>query len=103
MGTPGQEQSPWVWTAADYQGNAITVSITFNDSTRAISGGSVTRDPGCVYGHVYVGTGADGIPDDTPKAFAVPVGTTNLNKNRFTNNGLNTIEDVLALQITAGP
>lgn len=103
MGTPGQEQSPWVWTAADYQGNAITISVTFNNSTRAITGGSVTRDAGCVYGHVYIGVGPDGTPNTSPDVYAVPFGTTNLNKNRFTNNGLNTIEDVLALQITAGP
>ena len=103
MGTPSPAVSPWTWDAEDYQGNGIHISVTFNNSTRALTGATVVRDVGCVYGTLYIGVGPDGTPNTSPNAFAVPEGTTNLNKNRLTSNGLNTIEDVEALQITAGP
>jgi hypothetical protein len=103
MGTPGTINSPWVWQALDYQNNAITITINFNNSTRALTGGKVVRDAGCVYGTVYIGQGADGTPNTAPDKFAVPTGTTNLTANQLKRNGLATIENVLALQITAGP
>lgn len=103
MGTPGVVTTPWTWTALDRAGRALTISVDFNTSTRVISGGQVVRDAGCEYGHVYVGVGGDGLPDSTVGVFAVPFGSTNLNKPNFTSRGFSVIEDiVLSAQITAG-
>jgi hypothetical protein len=96
--------SPWVWQTLDYQGNALTITVPFNDSTRAlVNSTTVVRDAGCVYGHLYIGTGTDGTVETTTHSFAIPVGTTTVNARQMGNKGLNTIEDVLTLQITAGP
>jgi hypothetical protein len=96
--------SPWIWSAADYQGNSITITIPFNNATKAIqNGSSIVRDPGCVYAHMYIGLGADGTPDTTVRAFAVSVGTRTVTANQMGAVGLHTIDDVLNLQITAGP
>lgn len=95
--------SPWIWTAADYLGRRIQISVAFNNSTFAITAGStVFRDADCLYTKVYIGLGGDGTPE-TAQVFSVPAGTTNLPRSAFTSNGLSTIQDVLALNITAGP
>jgi hypothetical protein len=80
----------------------MTISVAWKASTRALQNTTVTRDPACSLGHVYIGVGADGIPDDSANAYAVPVGSTTITANTLKANGLNTIDDVLALQITAG-
>lgn len=99
-----QLQSPWVSRFADYQDKAITLSVTFNNSTRSITGGSITRDAGCQFTKVLIGVGGDGVPDHTDKAFDVSSleGTQSVGKAPFTARGLNTVEDIQALQITAG-
>src|SRR5690348_2968065 len=90
--------SPWVWEANDYLGRIIRISVAFNNSTFAIVNGStVFRDPACLYTKVYVGTGNDGTVESSTHVFTVPAGTTTLNRTAFTNNGLNTINDVIAL------
>jgi hypothetical protein len=100
-----QLQSPWVSRFADYQDKAITITVTFNNSTRSITGGSITRDAGCMFTKVLIGLGGDGRPDSTDKAFNVGAleGTQSVGKAPFTARGLNTIEDIQALQITASP
>lgn len=96
--------SPWTWSSADYQGNTISISIPFNTTTRAIlNGSSVTRQAGCVYGHLYIGLGVDGKPDSTLHTFAVAVGTRTVTAAQMSSVGLSTIDDVMALQVTAGP
>lgn len=95
--------SPWVWEAIDYQGNKIRISVAFDNTTFAIVNGStVFRDANCRFTKIYIGVGPDGTVESSPNVYAVPAGTTTLNRAAFTNNGLNTINDVLALQITAG-
>lgn len=95
--------SPWLWAASDYLGRAITITVTFDNTTKALSSGSIVRATGGLYGHLYIGLGVDGSPNSTTHQFAVPVGTTGISKGQFSANGLNTIDDILALQITAGP
>ena len=103
MGTPTLV-SPWTWSVTDSAGRALTISVDFSVSTRSISGGQVVRDAGCEYGHIYVGVGGDGAPETTTGVFAVPFGSTNLNKPNFTSRGFSTIEDLInSVQITAGP
>lgn len=99
----GQQQSPWIYEAQDNAGLALRITVAFNNSTRALTSATVHRDAGCVYARILIGTGADGTPDTTPRAFSVPVGDTTFNAGQLSGVGLNTIEDILALQITAGP
>lgn len=99
----GPVLTPYVWEALDYQQNAIRITVNFDNATRALSGASAFRDSACVYRHIYIGTGADGTPDSTPRVVHVPAGTTPVTAQQLHNVGLDTIEDFLALQITAGP
>ena len=103
MADPAPITSPYIWEAGDYLSRVIRITITFNNSTRAITGASVFRDVGCLYQTIYIGTGPDGTPNSTDKKLAVPAGTTSISANQLKQVGLNVIEDVLALQITAGP
>lgn len=95
--------SPWVWWATDNEGDQIRITVTFNDATRALTGATVFRDANCTYRKIYIGLGADGTPDTTTSSFAVAAGSTAITANQLRQRGLDTIEDILALQITAGP
>lgn len=99
-----QLQSPWVSRFADYKDKAITLTVTFNNTTRSITGGSITRDAGCQFTKVLIGLGEDGSPDSTDTAFNVAglEGTQSVGKAPFTARGFSTVEDIQALQITAG-
>ena len=77
--------------------------MTFNNATRALTGATVFRDATCLYQQIYIGTGTDGTPNSTNKKFPVPAGTTSISANQLKQVGLNVIEEILALQITAGP
>jgi hypothetical protein len=97
-------QSPWVWQARDNEGDIISITVTFDNATRNITGISSFRDAACIYTQVLIGLGADGSPDSTDRAISVPSGTRSLTPAQLTvlaNRGLVTIENMLALQITA--
>jgi hypothetical protein len=49
------ELSPWVSPFPDYQGNKITVTVNYNNATRAITGATVVRDAGCVFSKLLIG------------------------------------------------
>jgi len=98
----GQAQTPYIWEAADYQAKVIRITVTFDNATRILSGASVFRDAACVYTKILVGKGVDGQPDSTTKSFTVPAGTTSVTQAQMNSRGFTTIEDFLALQITAG-
>lgn len=96
--------NPYVWSTPDDAGKILSISFAWNAQTRAITGISAHRDPGCEWGQVLVGLGAGNSPNTTDKAIAVPVGDTNLPQNRLTQlaqRGLATIDHVLSMQITA--
>jgi hypothetical protein len=103
MGGTGTVTSPWIWQATDNFGKFIRITITFNNATRALTGATVFRDAGCQWGHIYIGLGADGTPNSSGKSFVVPDGSTSVTANQLAQRGLNVIEDVTSLQITAGP
>lgn len=99
----GVQVSPWVFEAADYQRNVIRITVTFDNSTKELQTGTVYRDAACVYTRIYIGLGADGTPDTSPHRFIVPAGTTTFTAAQMAMVGLNTINDILAFQVTAGP
>ena len=99
----GPLQSPFTYDSGiDANGKHITITIPFNNATRAILSGQVVRDNGCLYRKILIGLGADGSPDSTTHSFTVPNGTTNITAGQFSAFGFDVIEDILALQITAG-
>jgi hypothetical protein len=95
--------SPYVQNFQDNFGKFIRITVTFNNNTRAINGCTIVRDVGCQWRTIYIGIGPDGTPNTSPNAFTVPTGTTNVGAAALASRGLNTLEDVTALQITAGP
>lgn len=108
MTTPEIEEpyvppNPFVVEFRDYVGKVIRLTANFNEATRALTGAVAFRDADCQYRRVYIGLGPDGAPDSTPDVVPVPAGTTSVSANQLRRNGLRTIEDVTALQITAGP
>lgn len=98
-------QSPYIWQCSDITGKVIRGTFNFDNTTRALSSCVVYRDAGCYFTRIYVGVGPDGQPESTGvnNTFVVPDGTTNVTANQMRQRGFNTIEDVLATQITAGP
>lgn len=94
--------SPWVWDSRDYLGRAITITVPFNNTTRALQTATVTRDPGCMYTKIVFDVPSSG----TSKRLAAPTdaqGDRTYSPGQMSGQGLNVIEDVLALQITAEP
>jgi hypothetical protein len=93
--------SPYVWdSGADSQGRHITITIPFNNSTRAILNGIVVhRDAGCTYTRIVIGVPSD---PSSRRTASVPNGDTTFTANQFRNaTGFTTIDQVLDLQITA--
>lgn len=93
--------SPWYWEAADYLGRKITVTVPFNDATRAILNGIVVhRDPGCLYVRVVwdvPSSGSSKRGPDIPEGGDITLTAVQLRQA----TGFRTIEDVLAVQVTA--
>lgn len=100
-GTP--PTSPYVWESTDYQNNKIGISIVFNEGTGNLTGATAYRDDACVYRKLYFGVGPDGTPDTTGHVINVASGSANVPAGQLHSAGLDTIGDVVAGQITAGP
>jgi hypothetical protein len=94
----GPYVSPFVEAFPDYLGRAITVTFPFDNTTHALADATVVRDAGCLWGTLMIGD-----PNGAVKTFAVAFGTSTVRTQQLKNNGLNTIDDIFALQITAGP
>ena len=95
--------SPWQAEFSDYLQRRISIVVNFNDATRALVSAVVHRDVGCLY-HTIVFD----VPSDAVKAkrLAAPTdgaGDRTYTAAQMTAQGLRTIEDVLAIQITAEP
>lgn len=95
--------SPQVHVFKDYQGRALTISINFNESNGNLTGGSVTRDPGCLYQTIYWGVGDDGTPNSTTRQVTVTEGTTNITRQQLNALGLNGRTDITSVNFTVGP
>lgn len=102
-GGPFPVNSPWIWEVPDAASNVIRITVTFNNATRALISGTLFRDAACVYKKIYIGLGPDGTPNSSPRVFNVPAGTNTATAAQMSSVGLNTIEDILSHQITAGP
>ena len=95
--------SPYVWEAPDNFERVIRITLAFNDTTRALTDAVLYRDAGCQWTKIYVGVGEGGSPNRTDKVFTVPEGESTFPSQSLRQIGLRTIEDILSVQITAGP
>ncbi|MER7280409.1 hypothetical protein ABT369_38830 [Dactylosporangium sp. NPDC000244] len=103
----GGPTSPWQFydSGGDYQGRSIVASVTFG-ADQVLTGGSVTRDTGCVYTKIIVGElDEDGQPSGTAKTINVANlnGTRSFSKAQLNAAGLVTVADISGYQITAAP
>lgn len=93
--------TPYVYdSGADWQGRHLTATFSFDNATRALSGLVVHRDPGCRFIAVLIGD-PNGVPTRVPASGKIPEGDTSVTAGQLSAVGFNTIEQVLALQITA--
>jgi hypothetical protein len=94
--------SPWVSRFADYQDNAIVLTVNFNNTTRAILNADVERDAGCVFSKLLFGVGPGGVPDATETQLTIAEGPGVIGRGQFVAFGFDKIEDLQTVQITAG-
>jgi hypothetical protein len=101
---PGvQVFTPWVYESLDYVGKAIRITVNFDNTTRALTNAVVHRDTGCQYRTIVFDN-----PSDQAKAkrLAAPndgQGDRTYTSTQLASQGLSTIEQALAIQITAEP
>lgn len=88
--------SPFVQAFPDFLGRALTISVAFDNSTFALGTTTVTRDAGCLWGTLLIGD-----PNGAVKQFPVQFGTSTITATKLRNSGLNTIQDILDLNLTA--
>jgi len=101
--TKGVIDNPYVVTATDYLSRAITVTFNWSPVNRSLSAARVDRDAGCLYQNVLIGLGPDGTPDTTVSALrSNGNGVVTLTPPQLAAINLNTIDDVVATQITFG-
>lgn len=104
MGFGPLPTSPFVFEARDHLGRLISITIPYDNATKAINGtASVHRDVGCLYSKIVVDRGVDGKPDSSTKAFTVPVGDRTFTVAQMAAVGLTNINQVYDTQITAIP
>jgi len=95
--------SPWTYTTTDYQGNVLSVMITFDNTLFTILGITTHKDAGCMYNNFYFGLGADGTPNTSTSQLAIAQGDSIAAVLTLNGFGFTTIQQALAGQTTAGP
>lgn len=100
--------NPYVWSSGPDTANLeLRIEFTWDNLlTRALLGILVHRDAGCRYTRILVGLGNDGNPANTDKVIDVSglEGDRTVPGQRIDyllTHGLATIDDILALQVTA--
>lgn len=91
------------YNAGDYLGRRVSIVINWNTTTRALISAIVHRDTGCLYNKIILDN-----PSDAQKAkpLALPVdgaGDRTYTSTQLSAQNLNTIDDILTVQITASP
>jgi hypothetical protein len=96
----GEWTSPWQASFGDYLDRRVTVQVTFNTSTLAITnpGLSGTRDAGCLYDRVVIGR----VEDGTRRVISIPEGNFSVNRTRLSQNGFSLITDITDGGFTLG-
>jgi hypothetical protein len=95
--------SPWVCEFPDYLGRVVRITTNFNDATRAITNAVIHRDTGCRWTKVVFDDPGDAVK---AKRLAAPndgQGDRTYTGAQIAAQGLSTIDQAMALQITAEP
>lgn len=99
--------NPYLWSSGpDMASKEVKISFTWGSVTRLLTSIAVSRDAGCQFTSILIGLGEDGSPDHTERTVDLTglAGTVTVPAVRLdwlAAHGLATIDDVLALQITA--
>lgn len=96
-------QTPWVVEFQDYLRRKVIITVNFDNTTRAIINAVIHRDNGCLWHFIVFDN-----PNDPQKAkrLAAPAdgaGDVTYTAAQIAAQGLSTIEQATALQITASP
>ena len=104
MFTPGPtQQTPYIWEDEDYVGLVIRITVNFDNTTRALSNAVVHRDSGCQYHTIILDNPNDSVNAKRLAAPADGAADKTYTANQMSKQGLHTIEDVMAIQMTAEP
>lgn len=95
--------SPWTYRTPDYQGNVLSITVTFDNVLFTILTCTAHKDPGCQYNNIYSGLGADGTPNTAAAQFVCANGDSIIGVALLNGFGYLKITDMLAFQVTAGP
>lgn len=110
--------SPYVATFGDYlydpasvtdparPGHAVQITVSFDNTTHAITGAVVWRAANCRWTHIVCGVGADGTPNSSTFDFdltALADATRSITAQQMARNPYNVtiIEQFMSSQITA--
>lgn len=97
------QQTPYIYSSTDYAGKMISMTFNFSNLTRLLLSARLDRDSDCMYHTIYLGVGPDGTPNTSQYQWTTSQSLLDILLIDLTNLNLLTIEDVLAMQITAGP
>lgn len=95
--------SPWTVQFYDYLHREVRITVNFDNTTRALVNAVVHRDTGCVYTKIVFDVPSDGVKSKRLTAPIDGAGDRTYTAAQMSGQGLNTIEDCLAVQITAEP
>lgn len=98
----GIPEPPYSWASEDYAGRVISIVIDYNQTTGDLTGATTTRASGCLFSRILIGVGEDGSPENAPHKIQCPEGTRNVSAGQLHAVGLDTYQDVISNQITAG-
>lgn len=109
MGRGDPLVSPLVLNFGDYlydgaDDHVIRLTVNFDNTTHAITSVVVFRAADCLWTKVFVGLGPDGTPNTSPQVFDLTgfTGSKTFNAQQAAKQGFNTVDDILAGNITAG-
>jgi hypothetical protein len=95
--------SPWFNEFADNTGLKVTISVAFNEATRAIQSAVIHRDDGCQWTRIVFDDPNDDAKAKRLTAPADGAGDRTYTRQQINSQGLSTIEQAMGLQITAAP
>lgn len=95
--------SPWVVQFFDFQHLELRITVNFDNTTRALLSAVVHRDSGCQYHTIVFDVPGDGVKSKRLPAPVDGAGDRTYSAAQMASQGLSTIEQAMALQITAEP
>lgn len=95
--------SPWAPEFLDYLGRKIQITVSFDNTTKALINAVVHRDSGCLYHTIVFDNPGDAVKAKRLAAPADGAGDRTYTAAQLASQGLNTITDAMSVQITTEP